>query len=130
MWKGPIETTRIIGHDKIPQMINYGKSSKQRLVFGVSGKNYEKLYKPNRECITVDPFSTMQGDTLMCQVIFSGSGHTSHMAPESVKNINELLITVNQSGVSDNCTLLAAYKELDRILSEKEIGRPVIILAD
>ena len=70
MCKGPIETTRIIGHDETPQMINYGKSSNQRLVFGVSGENCEKLYKPNRECITVDPFSTMQGDTLMSGYIF------------------------------------------------------------
>ena len=32
--------------------------------------------------------------------------------------------------VTDHDTLLAAYKELDIILSEKEIQRPVLIIAD
>lgn len=66
----------------------------------------------------------------MCKVIFSGSGHSSHMAPESTKEIPNLLISVNQSGVSDGTTLLDAYKELDMVLMEKNITRPVIVIAD
>ena len=53
------------------------------------------------------------------------------MAPEfAVNNIPNLMISVNRSGVSDNVTLLAAYKELNRHLNDINTKRPVIVLAD
>ena len=53
------------------------------------------------------------------------------MAPEfAVNNIPNLMISVNKSGVSDNVTLLAAYKKLNRHLNDINTKHPVIVLAD
>ena len=53
------------------------------------------------------------------------------MAPKkAVNNIPNLMVSVNKSGVSDNTTLLAAYKELSRHLNAINTTRPVIVLAD
>ena len=52
------------------------------------------------------------------------------MAPEPTKKIPNLLIFVNQSGVSDGTTLLDTYKELDMVLMEQNITRPVIAIPD
>ena len=40
------------------------------------------------------------------------------------------MISVNKSGVSDNVTLLAAYKGLNRHLNDINTKCPVIVLAD
>ena len=52
------------------------------------------------------------------------------MAPESTRNIPNLLVSVNNCGVSGHETLLGAYKELDCVLTQEDIPRPVIIIAD
>ena len=53
------------------------------------------------------------------------------MAPEvAVNNIPNLTISVNKSGVSDNVTLLVAYKDLDRHQNDINTKRPDIGLAD
>ena len=52
------------------------------------------------------------------------------MAPEASEKIPNLLMTVNKSGVSDHNTLLDAYKLADSVLTEKEVPRPVIVVAD
>ena len=53
------------------------------------------------------------------------------MAPEfAVNNIPNLMISVNKSGVSDNVTLLAAYKKLNHHLNDINTKRPVTVLAD
>ena len=98
---------RIVVHDETPQMINHGDSSYTTTkVFGVAG------------------------ESLCTQVIYSGAGLTSQMAPESTRNIPNLLVSVNNCGVSDHETLLGAYKELGRVLTQEDIPRPVIIIAD
>ena len=131
VWNGPIDARRILFHDETPQMINHGDSSYTTTkVFGVSAERCETLIKSNRECVTVQPFSNLAGETLCTQVIFSGGGLTSHMAPEATSNIPNLLVSVNKSGVTDHETLLSAYQELDRELMEKDIPCPVIIIAD
>ena len=131
IWNGPIDMLRIVVHDETPQMINHGDSSHTKTkVFGVSGEKSEVLTKSNRECITVQPFSNLAGETLCTQVIFLGAGLTNHMAPESAENIPNLLVSTNKSGVTDHETLLAAYKELDRELTKEAIERPVIVIAD
>ena len=57
----------------------------------------------------------------MCQVIFSGSGMTSHMCPESAaEKIENLIISVNESGCSTGETLLAAYKELTKVIKSRK----------
>ena len=52
--------------------------------------------------------------------------HKSHVAAENIKN----LISINQHGVSNHSTLLAAYQELDCHLEAKNVTRPVVIIAD
>ena len=53
------------------------------------------------------------------------------MAPEiAVNNILNLTISVNKSGASNNITLLAVYKELNRHLNDIDTKCPVIVLAD
>ena len=48
--------------------------NRRGLVFGVRGENSAVLAKSNRDCVTVQLFSTLAGDMSMCQVIFSGAG--------------------------------------------------------
>ena len=128
---GPIDARRIVIHDETPQFVNHGESSYTTTkVFGVVGERCETLTKSNRESVTVHPFSNLAGEELCTQVIFSGAGLTIQMALQSTKKIPNLLVFVNKSGVSDHETLLALYKELNHILTEKEIPRPVIVIAD
>ena len=118
-------------HDETPQMINHGDSSFTKTrVFGVCGERCETLTKSNRDCVTVQPFSNLAGETLVTQVIFYGACLTSHMAPASTNNIPNLLVSANKAGVTNHETLLSAYKELDRELTKESIPRPVIIIAD
>ena len=131
VWNGPVDTRRIVVHDETPQMINHGDSSFTKTrVFGVCGERCETLTKSNRDCVTVQPFSNLAGETLVTQVIFSGACLTSHMAPASTNNIPNLLVSANKAGVTNHETLLSAYKELDRELTKESIPRPVIIIAD
>ena len=66
---------RIICHNETPQFMNYNMTDNRRgLAFGVRGENYEVLAKSTRDCVTVQPFSTLAGDMSMCQVIFFGAG--------------------------------------------------------
>ena len=60
----------------------------------------------------------------MVQVIFSGSGLTSHMCPQSAADkIPNLIISVNESSCTTGGTLLAAYQELGKIISEKRMEK-------
>ena len=69
---------------------------------------HDELTKENRECVMIQPFTNFKGDQALCQVIFSGSGHNSHMCPIVAKEkIPNLLISVNKSGYSDHKTLHA-----------------------
>ena len=131
VWEGTIDATRIICHDETPQFINHGDSSYTTTkVFGVAGERSETLTKSNCESVTVHPFSNLAGETLSMQVLFSGAGLTNQMAPEASEKIPNLLVTVNKSGFSDHNTLLDAYKLVNSVLTEKEVPRPVIVVAD
>ena len=132
VWRGKIDTARIWAHDETPQFINYQKKGCSRAkVFAGSGEDCDELVKENRECVTVQPFSNFKGDQALCQVIFSGSGHSSHMCPKSAaEKILNLMISVNESGYSDHKTLNYAYKQLDKVVEEKNQTRPIIIIAD
>ena len=53
------------------------------------------------------------------------------MAPQkAVDNIKNLVISTTKNGCQDNGSLLAAYKKLDKHITDKAIERPVILLAD
>ena len=67
----------------------------------------------------------------MCQVIFSSSGLTNHMCPDvAVDQIENLLISVNEHGVSTHETLHAAYKELDKVITQKGNPKPQVVIAN
>ena len=53
------------------------------------------------------------------------------MVPDNVdKKTENLLVSVNDSGVSDHKTLLAGYKTLNDVLQTRGIKRPIVVLAD
>ncbi|XP_065677263.1 uncharacterized protein LOC136071680 [Hydra vulgaris] len=72
-----------------------------------------------------------QSEIVVSQVIFAGKGITSHMAPKTaVKNIKNLIISSTEKGSQDNHSLLDLHKKFDIYLSEENIQRPVVMLAD
>ena len=55
----------------------------------------------------------------------------AHMAPENAESqIENLFVSVNENAVSDHKTLLAAYKNLDDILTLRNVERPIVLIAD
>ena len=100
------------------------------LVFCGRGDACNKMIRENRECVTIHPFASFEGD-VMCHIIFASQGITSHMAPsKAVKNIKNLLISSTENGVQDHKSLLDLYKFLDEILTRNAVQRPVFILSD
>ena len=62
-------------------------------MFCGKGDACHKLIKENRECVTIQPFSTFDGQVILCQVIFVGKAITSHIAPaEAVDSIKNLVM--------------------------------------
>ncbi|XP_065663558.1 uncharacterized protein LOC136085837 [Hydra vulgaris] len=89
------------------------------------------MIRENKECITINPFVSLSGEVSLCQVIFSCKSITSQLAPQkAVSNIKNLIFSTIESGSQDNCSLLAAYKKLDKHLTEQDIERPVVLLSD
>ena len=125
VWKGKVDLTRIWAHDETPQFINFGATgaSKSKIYAG-SGHDCNEISKENHESVTVQPFSNFAGDLAMCQVIFSGSGLTSHMCPQNAADkIENLIISVNDSGCSTGETLYSAYKELTKVIERRKGAR-------
>ena len=68
----------------------------------------------------VSYYFVFTGDLCVCQILFGTIGITNQMAPpEAVENIQHLLITTCDHGVSDHKSLLDMYKEFDEYLTEK-----------
>ena len=136
VWKGHVDVSRIWAHDETPQFINFSSTGQSKKnIYAGSGQDCNIILKENRECVTVQPFSNFAGDMAMCQVIFSGSGMTSHMCPPAAaEKIDNLLVSVNESRCSTGETLLAAYKQLTTIIAEKngerEESETDIVVAD
>ena len=128
----PFLPCRIFNHDETPQFINYGvDGTPNGLVYAGRGDACQKMIRENRECVTIHPFVSFDGDIAICHVIFKGKGISEQMAPElAVQNIQNLLISTNDSGSQDHTTLLAAYKTFDAYLEESNITRPVVVLSD
>ena len=137
VWTGKVDLARIWAHDETPQFINYNASGQsKKLIYAGSGDDCNKISKENRECVTIQPFSNFAGDMAMCQVIFSGSGLTSHMCPPAAENkIDNLVLSVNDKGCTTGETLLAAYKVLSEnvLVRKRDIGNADevdVIIAD
>ena len=100
-------------------------------MFAGSGEDCDELKKENHKCVTIQPFKISKRNQVLCQVIFSGSGHNSHMFSKSAaEKIPNLLISVNDSGCTDHTTLHAAYKELKKAINGKGLEKPIVIIAD
>ena len=121
VWEGSIDLTRVWAHDETSQFINFNASGQRRKkVRAGSDHDCSKLFKENRESVTVQPFSNFAGKLAMVQVIFAGAGMTTHMCPENaVEKIPNLLVSVNESGCTTGDTLFAAYKKLSTIIATK-----------
>ena len=113
LWNGAVDLSRIWAHDETPQFINYNVSGQsKKYVYAGSGHDCNKVTKENHECVTVQPFSNFAGEMAMCQVILSGSGLNSQMCPPiAAGKIDNLIVSVNESGCLTGETLLAAYNE-------------------
>lgn len=131
VWTGDIDTSRIIAHDETPQFINYGPDKRAKLVYCGTGEECHKLTKENRECVTIQPFSTFSGEMILVQVIFAGKGVSSHMCPQvAVDSIKNLMISTTEYGVSTHESLLDAYKVIETQLTQANIQHPVVIISD
>ena len=119
LWNGAVDLSRIWAHYETPQFINYNASgqSKKHVYAGI-GHDCNKVTKENHECVTVQPFSNFAGEMAMCQVIFSGSGLNIQMCPQIATGKID-----NKSGCSTGETLLAAYKELTRMIEHRKGAR-------
>ena len=122
IWNGKVDLSRIWAHDETPQFINYGSAGQsKKKIYAGAGHDCNKMTKENRESVTVHPFSNFSGETNLCQVIFSGSGMSSHMCPPAAASkIENLLISVNEKGCTTSETLYAAYQELTELISKKK----------
>ena len=82
-------------HDETPQFINYDVDGTPKgLVFSGRSDRCNKMIHENRECVTIDLYTTSDGEVLMCNVIFALQGITSQMAPsDAVEKIENLLIS-------------------------------------
>ena len=136
VWKGAVDLSRIWAHDETPQFINYSSTGQsKKKIYAGTGHDCNVMTKENRESVTVHPFSNFAGDLAICQIVFSGSGMTSHMCPPAAEEkIKNLFISVNEKGCTTGETLLAAYKELTTIIAEKKKGQTEtetdIVIAD
>ena len=78
-----------------------------------------------------DLITYISGKIVVAQVLFSGKGITSNMAPkEAVAQIKNLIISCTAKGSQDHNSLLEAYRKFDKYLTEENIQRPVVVLAD
>ena len=89
------------------------------------------MIRENRECVTIHPFISLDGEVLMCHVIFKGTGINNHMAPaKTVYKIPNLYISTTESGVQDHNSLYDSYVELNNVFAERKSEKPICILTD
>ena len=48
----------------------------EKKVFAGSGGGYDELRKGNCESVAIQPFTNFKGDQALCQMVFSGGGHS------------------------------------------------------
>ena len=132
IWLGDIDLKRIFNHDETPQFVNYGVDGTQAgLVYCGKGEECKRLIKENRECVTIMPFVSCNGEVVSCQVIFKGQGITSQMVPTAAaEKIPHLLISTTDNGIQDHKSLLASYTEFNEYLVEAGIEKPIEVLTD
>ena len=132
VWEGKIDMPRIINHDETSQFINYCvDDSACALLYAAKGDECKKLLFENRDCVTINPFVTLSGTVPLCHIVFKGSGITSQMATEkAADDIDDLFISTTENGAQGLKSLLSVYKHLDRVIKQRGIRKPVLLLAD
>ena len=132
VWEGSIDWSRIFNHDETPQFVNYGvDGTANGLVYSGKGELCQKMLRENRECVTIHPFVSLAGDIDLCHVIFKGKGIKSHMAPKvAITKIPNLLISTTDIGTQDHTSLLAAYKQFYKVLTERNLDQWLFYLMD
>ena len=68
------------------------------------------MKQENRECVTIEPYGSFDGEILMCHAIFPGTCISSQWHENAVEKINNLLVSTICSGYEDRRTCLASYK--------------------
>ena len=66
VWVGDIATERVFNHDETPQFINYGvDGTTAGLVYASKGETCKKMIRENRENITINPFVSISGESIL-----------------------------------------------------------------
>ena len=134
VWSGNLDMSRLYNHDEMPQFLNYGVDGQNGgLVYCGRGDKCVKYTKENRECVTIEPFISLDGKMVVCHVIFPATCITSNMAPEeAVEKIGKesLLISTTQSGYQDHNTCLEVHKTFKKALTNCDESNPIISLTD
>ena len=130
---GRIDTSHMFNHDEMPQFIDYGVSSSAArvLTYCGRGEKCELMKQENRECVTIEPYVSFDGEILMCHIIFPGTCISSHMAPKTaVEKISNLLVSTTDSVYQDGRTSLASYKMFAKAIKQNKVQKPIVVLTD
>ena len=115
----------------MPQFIDYGVSSSATGALTYCGRSEkcEQMKQENRECVTIEPYVSFDGEILMCHVIFPGTCISSHMAPKiAVEKINNLLVSTTDSGYQDGRACLASYKMFAKAIKKIQCRKLLLFL--
>ena len=127
-WTGNVDLSRIYNFDETPQFINYGvDGTANGLVYAGKGDECKEMIRENRECVTICPFVSYNGEVEVCQVIFKGKGITSRMFNPKIPN---LLVSTTKKGVQDKESLEAALKYFNECMEKKNAKKPIVLVTD
>ena len=118
-WTGRVDRSRIFNFDETPQFVNYGvDGTANGLVYAGRGEECKEMIRENRECITICPFVSFNGDVEICQVVFKGKGITSRMGNPDIQN---LLVSATENGIQTKSSLEDAYKFFNKCIEKKGV---------
>ena len=131
-WSGKIDGSRVFNHDETPQFLNYGvDGTASNIFYAAKGERCTGLLAENRECVTISPMISLNGNVPICHVLFASAGIKSNMAPkEAVDAIDNLLISSTENGFQTGKSCLKFYEMFDQYLTDHNIQRPVVVLSD
>ena len=132
VWTGRVDGSRVFNRDETPQAIRYGiDGSANNLAYCGKGSACDEAVKENREFVTIEPIISLDGEVIMCHVIFAAAGITSAMAPrKAVDGIPNLVISVTENGYQTGESCLGSCKLLDTVLDQKGVIRPIAMCTD
>nr|XP_012555486.2 uncharacterized protein LOC105843975 [Hydra vulgaris]XP_047127538.1 uncharacterized protein LOC105843975 [Hydra vulgaris] len=70
-WTSQIDLSRIFNHDETPQFVSYGvNGSPSRLLYGGRGERCQKMFRHNRECVTINPMLSLSDTFTLLNILF------------------------------------------------------------